>query len=268
MRALRRHWPEFLIELFGLAWIMFAALAVASLIWAAGSPLRGWIHVELERRALMGIGTSTAVVLFVYSRWGQRSGAHVNPAFTLAFYVLGKIDAAVALFYVLAQLIGGVLGVTLFASTVGRSWARDPRVDFIVTLPGRWGPAAAFLAEVAITFVMFFVVLRVTNTRWNRYTPLTTGVLLALFILFESPISGTSLNPARSFGPALVAGLWRFLWIYFVAPPIGALAASLFYARGLGRPVYCAKLCHPPTRYRCIFRCGYRALRIEPNQTA
>jgi catechol 2,3-dioxygenase-like lactoylglutathione lyase family enzyme len=79
MRALRHHSPEFLIELFGLAWIMFAALAAASLIWAAGSPLSRWIHVELERRALMGMGMSTVVVLFLYSRWGQRSGGHINP---------------------------------------------------------------------------------------------------------------------------------------------------------------------------------------------
>jgi aquaporin Z len=264
MRALRHHWPEYLIELFGLAWIMFAALTIASLIWAAGSPLTHWIHVELERRVLMGVGMSTAVVLFVYSRWGQRSGAHVNPAVTLAFYVLGKIDRADALFYVFAQFIGGVLGVAL-ATAVGRSWARDPSVDCIVTHPGQWGPAAAFGAEGAITFAMILLVLLVTNTRWNRYTPVTAGVLLALLILCESPISGTSMNPARSFGSALVAWQWRSLWIYFVAPPIGALVASLFYARGLGRPVYCAKLCHPPIGYLCIFRCGYRTLKMEPS---
>jgi aquaporin Z len=117
-----------------------------------------------------------------------------------------------------------------------------------------------------ITFAMVLVVLLVANTRWTRYTPVAAGGLLALLILFESPISGTSLNPARSFGSALVAGEWQFLWIYLVAPPIGALVAALLYRGSLRRPVHCAKLCHPPIAHLCIFRCGYRMRRREPHE--
>jgi aquaporin Z len=255
--ALARHWPEYLIELIGLAWVMFVALAVASLLWAAQSPVAHFIKYEPLRRALMGLGMASAVMLFAYSRLGKRSGAHLNPAVTFAFYLLGKIEPFDVPFYIVAQTVGGLVGVSLFVAA-GRGAAADPRVQYIVTRPGRWGSGAALALETAITFAMMLLILVVSNSRWRRYTVAFAGALLTLLIFAESPLSGTSLNPARSFASAAVAHQWRALWIYLVAPPAGAVMAALFYARLLGRPVYCAKLCHPEHDYRCIFRCGYR----------
>jgi len=96
-----------------------------------------------------------------------------------------------------------------------------------------------------------------------RYTPYLVGALYATFITFETPISGMSMNPARTFGSALRAGYWQALWIYFVAPTLGMLGAAeaFLWARGdVAR--YCAKLYHANNK-RCTFHQGYRAARVQ-----
>jgi aquaporin Z len=104
------------------------------------------------------------------------------------------------------------------------------------------------------------VVLRVSNNALlGRYTPLFAGALVATYITVEAPVSGMSMNPARTFGSALAAQLWASLWIYFTAPPLGMLAAAEVYRWQKGtHAVRCAKLHHHNDK-RCIFRCGYRA---------
>ena len=102
------------------------------------------------------------------------------------------------------------------------------------------------------------VVLVVSNNRrWAHLTPWCCGALVATYIVLEAPISGMSMNPARSFASALGAGQWTALWIYFTAPPLGMLAAAEAYVRLRGaQRVLCAKLDHQTTR-RCIFRCRW-----------
>jgi len=131
----------------------------------------------------------------------------------------------------------------------------------VVTVPGEAGVAAAFLAEVVITFVLMLTVLFVSNApRLARYTGLFVGGLVFLYITFEAPLSRMSMNPARSFASALAAGQWTALWIYFTAPPLGMLAAAEAYVRLRGaNRVLCAKLNHQTAR-RCIFRCNFGAL--------
>ena len=258
--ALRAHWPEYLSELGGLTWVMVAAGAIAAVLWYPESPIARAVTAEPARRLLMGLGMSTAVVAFVYSPWGKRSGAHLNPAITLSFLYLRKIRARDAALYMAAQFCGALLGMGIFSWLAG-PWAADAHVNYIVTAPGR-GIAAAFVAELLITFAMMLLVLVASNAaRLRHLTGILAGVLLATLITFESPISGTSLNPARSFGSAAVAGQWTALWLYFTAPPAGALLAAFAYAHGFGLPVICAKLEHPaggPGHLNCIFRCGYR----------
>ena len=227
LRTLADHWPEYVIEAVGLAWVMLAAGVIASLLWYGRSPLHSVIATDPLRRAVMGIGMASAVAAFVYSPFGKRSGAHINPAITLAFLYLRKISAEDAFFYVAAQFIGGALGVALFAALAG-PWASDPAVNYIVTAPGEAGIVAAFVAELVTTFAMMLLVLVATNDRrLHRFTGILVSVLLAALIAFESPVSGTSLNPARSFGSALVARHFTAIWIYFTAPPLGAWLAAL-----------------------------------------
>jgi aquaporin Z len=178
----------------------------------------------------------------------------MNPAVTLTFFRLGKVAGADALLYVLAHFVGGALGVALAALLFG-SLLAAPSVNYVVTL-GIHGPGVAFAAEVAITFVLMSVVLRVSSSpRLERWTGLCAGALVALYITFEAPLSGMSMNPARSFGSALGANLWLDLWVYMTAPLVGMGSAAFLYTRSRRvPPVHCAKL-HHANRYRCIF-CG------------
>jgi aquaporin Z len=126
------------------------------------------------------------------------------------------------------------------------------------------GLGVAWLAEAMIAFLMMSMVLIVSNRHGlARYTGLCAGALVASFILVESPVSGMSMNPARSAGSAVWAHVWSGLWIYFTAPPVGMLVASQVYAMTFGRGrVYCAKLNHF-NHHRCIFRCRFREM-VEP----
>ena len=137
------------------------------------------------------------------------------------------------------------------AWAVLRSHLADPATHFATTAPGPTGVAVAFLAEVVISFLLMSVILRVSNHgRLARYTGLCAGVLVALFITVEGPLSGMSMNPARTLGSARD---WTALWIYFVAPPAGMLAAAELYLRQRGSgAVFCAKLHHQNAK-RCIF---------------
>src|SRR5919205_2063087 len=185
----------------------------------------------------------------------MRSGAHNNPAVTLAFYRLGKVKGADALFYALAQFAGGVSGVGAASLLLGDALA-DAKVNYVVTVPGRFGVAAAFAAEALISFVLMSVVLRASNhARLARWTGLLAGMLVALYIGVESPVSGMSMNPARTLGSAVSANVWTALWVYFAAPLAGMLLAAEAFARA-GARAACAKL-HHHNRRRCIFNCEF-----------
>jgi len=257
--AWRAHWPEYLIEGALLGAFMVSACFFCVLLEHPASPVHRALPDALGRRALMGLAMGGTAVAIIYSPWGKRSGAHINPATTLTFLRLGKVARTDAAFYAFAQCAGAVAGV-LLAGLVLSDAAGHPSVNFAATVPGERGPAAAFLAEVAITFVLMTVVLALSNApRWNRYTGLAAGACVALFIAFEAPLSGMSMNPARSLGSAVSAMTWDSLWIYFAAPPIGMLLAAEARVR-LSRhaPVLCAKL-HHENDERCIFRCAYPA---------
>ena len=189
---------------------------------------------------------------------GARSGAHLNPALTLAFAWLRKIEPHDAICYALAQFIGGALGFAAIALIAGRTLIAAP-VHGIVTRPGAYGPAGAFTGEASIAFILMTVVLTLSNAEppWPRFTGLAAGCCVAAFVTFEAPLSGMSLNPARTTASALVVNDWTSIWIYFAAPLAGMLAAAAVYIqmRGAGA-VRCARLNHRGSA-RCIFRCGY-----------
>ncbi len=251
--ALRRHWPEYLMEAAGIGLFMVSACGFGALLEHPASPVRMALPDAAVRRALMGAAMGLTAIGIIYSPWGKQSGAHINPAVTLAFLRLGKVAPADAAFYALAQFLGGAAGVWLVVAALGR-WVSDPPVSYVATLPGPAGPWAAFAAEVLITFILMSVILRVSNApRWARWTGLCAGVLVAAYITVEAPVSGMSMNPARSFASAQAGRLWGHLWIYFTAPPLGMLIAAELY-RLARRPAACAKLHHQNDR-RCI-HCG------------
>lgn len=259
-QALASHWPEYLIEAAALGFFMFSACSFGVLLEHPSSPLRQAIPNAFHRQALAGLAMGLTLVTIVFSPWGKRSGAHMNPALTLTFYFLGKIERWDAVFYGLAQFAGGIAGVVI-AAIAWQGTVADPRVNYVVTTPGPTGPRVAFLAELAISFGMMLTVLIVSNNkRLARFTGLFAGCLVAAYITFEAPLSGMSMNPARTFGSAFSAGDWRWLWIYFAAPTLGmALAAAHYRAWRGPQAVFCAKL-HHHNDQRCIFRCNYPQL--------
>lgn len=254
--ALRAHWPEYLIEAWALGMFMLSAALFATLLDYPGSGLHRAIPDAGLRILLGGIAMGLTAVALIYSPWGQRSGAHMNPSVTLAFLRLGKIGRWDALFYVCAQFAGGIVGVALGAFLLGHAFS-DPPVSYAATRPGDPGIAAAFVAEFAISAVMMATVLTVAaHARYARFTGWAAGFLVASYITLESPISGMSMNPARSFASAAPGMQWQHLWIYFTAPVLGMLAAAQWKQARSGRNAMpCAKLIHGDT-VRCI-HCGF-----------
>lgn len=256
--AFKQHWPEYLMEAAELGLFMFSACAFTVLLYHPSLPIAQTIHDGVWRRLLMGTAMGATAVGIIFSPLGQRSGAHFNPSVTWTFFRLGKIEACDAAFYTLFQFAGGMAGIMLASLTLGRFVAHQS-VNYAVTLPGPRGSIVALSAEVLISFILMSVVLNVSNTkRLARWTGIFAGALVATYITIESPISGMSMNPARSLSSAFGAHLWMSLWIYFVAPPLGMLlAAELFRRRNAGRAVACAKL-HHHNNHRCIFRCNFQ----------
>ena len=254
----RNHWPEYAIETASLAVFMVSAVFFTALIEHPASPVRAAIENGLVRRLLTGIAMGSTAAAIIYSPWGQRSGAHLNPSITLTFLRLGKIAPRIAGFYVLSQFAGGAAGILLALALV-RGIAADPSVNYVATLPGSFGASAAFAGELAISFVMMTMVLVVSNTaKVARFTGVVAACLITFYITVEAPLSGMSMNPARSLAPALAAGSTSSLWIYFLAPPVGMLLAAELYVRSAGRAsVRCAKM-HHPVHGHCHFNCGQK----------
>jgi aquaporin Z len=249
------NWREYLAEAAALALFMISASLFTTLLEHYRSPLKDWIPDPFTRRVLMGTAMGLTAAAIIYSPLGARSGAHMNPSVTLAFVRLGKVARADAAFYILAQFGGGLLGMLLAHGVLGELLA-EPAVDFVTTRPGSAGEHAAAGGELAISFVMMTVLLRVAaNPASMRWTGAVAAVLVMLNITFEAPLSGMSMNPARTLGPALVAGTFDGLWLYLLVPPLGMVAAAELFRRRRAHQSPCAKLNHSPA-VRCIF-CGH-----------
>ncbi len=272
--ALRAHWPEYLIEAWALGTFMIVAGVCTTLLEYPASPLRINVPDPSMRRVLAGIAMGLTAVGIIYSPWGKRSGAHMNPSVTLAFLSLGKVHPVDALFFIVSQFVGGSLGVLFVLALFGSAFSAPP-VSFAATLPGPPGITAAFIAELLISGALIFVILLMQRAlRAAPFAGIVAGCLVAAYIAFESPLSGMSMNPARSFASAAPGQMWQHLWIYMIAPVSGmVLGAQLF--RLLFRRTMCAKLIHS-SDMPCI-HCGQcrpprpgtaqeaRAIRHEPS---
>ena len=224
-------WREGAMEAVGLGGFIIAATLMSIVLEHPGGPVQQTAlrHYPLVRHGLLGLVMGFYVAL-ITKTWGEKSGAHINPAVTWAYYALGKIRLSHALLYTVAQFAGAVAAILLLKAALG-SWFSHPAIDYSVTKPQPpYGSVHAFIAEALISFVLMAATLMaITSRRWEKKVPLITGILIALYLTFELPLSGMSLNPARSTAGALAANKWEHLWIYFVAP-VGAMwaAAALF----------------------------------------
>ena len=254
--SLRLHWAEYVMELAAMGLYLFFTCLFATLLQHPASPLRHLLTNNIVRRACFGISVGATLVAIVLTPWGKQSGGHLNPAVTFTFFRLGKVQFWDAIFYGIAQFAGATAGVAI-ATGLLLGAPGHPTIHYAATLPGMYGSGVAFIAEVAISFALMLTVLFTSNHNvLSRYTPYFVGALYAIFITFETPLSGMSMNPARTFGSAFLGRYWHALWVYLFAPSLGMLvAAELFlWVRGGGGP-YCAKLHHANDK-RCVFRHG------------
>lgn len=232
LAALRANYALYLYEAAELAAFMISACVFTVLLFDPGvTPT----YTPWLARACMGVAMALTAIAIIKSPWGKRSGAHFNPAISLTFYRLGKIGPWDTVFYVVFQFLGAIGGVGLSALILGPRLA-IPQVDYVVTIPGLGGPAAAFAAETFMAALLMSVVLFTSNRpRLARFTPWCVGLLIANYILFLAPISGFSINPARTVGSAVWASVYTSLWIYFAAPLLGMFGAAEAYVR-LSKP--------------------------------
>jgi aquaporin Z len=219
--------------------------------------MRHWIPSTSPRLLLTGFLFAGGATLVVYSPVGRISGAHLNPAVSFAFFLDRKINTVDFVLFSLMQTAGSIAAAYL-ALALWSAHARE--VNDGMTLPGEgYSIGLVFLTEVAITFLLVSTIFYFLHRRdLTKYTGLAAGLLVALLVYLTAPISGTSLNPARSIGPALAVGNASYLWLYIAAPLLGSLIATILHKNlpFLHRPL-CAKLNHHPADVQCAFECSF-----------
>ncbi len=187
----------------------------------------GAIVVNARTGALGHVGVALTfglVIMVMISAVGHLSGAHFNPAVTFAFALARHFAWRDVAAYVAAQIVGAVLGALTLRTLFGDV------ADLGVTVPGG-GALQSFGLEVLLSAALMFVIISVaTDTRAvGELAAIAIGGTVALDALWGGPVSGASMNPARSFGPALISGVWRDHWVYWVGPLAGASIGGLLY---------------------------------------
>jgi len=260
--AIATHWREYLMEAAELGVLMLGICLSGTLFYSSASPLSRLALPRSGKAALMGFCVAATTFLIIRSSFGRRSGAHFNPAITLTYLWLGRIHRWDALGYIVAQFCGALAGVFVARQILGMHLSAAP-VQYVVTTPGTYGNATAFMAEFLLSGVLMGVVLFASNHRiLARFSPWLVASLTVLYYAVGSSISGFSVNPARTFSSAFFAWLWWGVWIYFIAPCLGMLTAAAIYIRAAGpAKVYCAKVfhdLHSPCPFPCRFQQIYR----------
>jgi aquaporin Z len=240
----------FFSEVIGTGTLVCGGLSIVIVMFGDGSPMKGLVPNERVRMALTSflfgcVGTAVAL-----SRVGTESGAHINPAVTVGFWLMRKLDTPALVSYIVAQVTGACLGALplLAWGAMGRS------VAFGATIPGEgYSTATVVMGEAVTTFLLVTTLcLFLGLQHLRRFTPFVIPCLYAVMVPLEAHISGTSTNPARTFGPALISGRWDGWWIYWVGPMIGTLAA-IIACSSLVKRIAVAKLYHFESDRRRLF---------------
>lgn len=251
IKATRRR--LFFSELIGTGLLLLFGLSSVILMFGEGNPVESLIPNVTVRRIINGFIFASCGSLIALSPVGKISGAHINPIVTMGFWLFGKLTGKSAIGYVIAQFTGAFLGCLplLLWGTMGRS------ISFAATVPGAgYSATDAVLGEIATTFALITTLtIFLAFRHLRRYTPFVLPFLFAMMVPLEAGISGTSVNPARSFGPSMISGVWTGWWIYWIGPLFGGLL-SLAVCSRLARRIQVAKLYHFDTDPEGAFRRG------------
>ncbi len=218
------HLDQWAAELVGTAILVFGGLSAVVVDFGAASPVAVLLPGTSPRLLLTGALFAGTGALVTVSPLGRRSGAHLNPAVTLAFWLTGHVHPHDLAGYMAAQCVGALLG----AATLVACWGRMAiSVHDGVTQPGPGvgEPRAAAIEALMTAALVLTILVFVASRRTMRWTPLAVWAVVTLLVWQGAPFTGTSLNPARSLGPAIVAANPHALWVYIVGPLAGAVLA-------------------------------------------
>ncbi|MCG8475002.1 MAG: aquaporin [Cytophagales bacterium] len=235
---LRQNYRFYLMEAFGLFLFMVSACLCWTFLASPQSALSSMLPALWQKLTVMGGCMGLTALFIFYSPWTSPSGAHINPAVTLAFYRINRICPINTVMYIIFQFAGGLLGVYLMEAVLG-DMLRNAPVDFVVTVPGKYGISGAVLTEFLIAAVMMLMVLFTSNhPKLKCYTRYWAACLVCLYVIFSGPVSGFGMNPARTFASAFPAQIWTAFWVYMLMPVLGMLLASEIYFRINKKSVY------------------------------
>ena len=221
-------------EFLGTFWLVLGGCGSAVL--AAGLPHAGIGSVGVS----LAFGLSVLTMAFAI---GHVSGCHLNPAVSVGLMVAGRFGAAQVLPYIVAQVLGGIAGAAVLYLIASGDAAFDIAGGLASNgygehSPGGYSLISGLVTEVTMTFMFLIIILGATDARAPAgFAPIAIGLGLTLSHLISIPVTNTSVNPARSTGPAIIAGDWALaqLWLFWVAPVAGAVLAGFVY-RWLGSP--------------------------------
>ncbi|MDA8203349.1 MAG: aquaporin [Chloroflexi bacterium] len=218
------HLAEWAAEFLGTAILVLGGLSAVVLDFGAGSPVARAVPGASPRLLLTGALFAGTGALVTISPIGRRSGAHLNPAVTLGFWLTGHVHTVDLVGYVVGQVLGALAGAAALVAVWG---ARAAPVHDGLTqpAPGVSAPVAAALEAVMTGAMILAILLMVSSPRTMRWTPLVVWAVVTVEVWQGAPFTGTSLNPARSFGPAVMTGDFHAYWVYVVGPLAGAVAA-------------------------------------------
>ena len=227
-----QSWKPALAEFIGTFTLTFIGAGAGALAASSGIGVLG-----------VALAHGVALMVIIYA-WGNISGAHVNPAVTFGLAITRKISWATMGIYWVAQFLGAVVAAFLLAFLVGTESGLGATVGSLTTAD----PAKALIVEVILTFFLVTAVFgTAVNGRNGNAAGFAIGFVLVMDILMGGPLTGASMNPARTLGPALATGDFTYLWIYVVGPLIGAALAAFLYDQ-----VFLAAVPEPPTPTRKV----------------
>lgn len=182
---------------------------------------------------LVGVALAHGLVVLTFAyAYGHISGTHINPAVTIGLWAGKQIDAASAVAYIVVQLIGGTLGALVLRFVLGGTSTGLGAT----TLAANVSPVQGVVVEAILTFFLVNAIFNAAvSGKAGNAAPVAIGLTLAFCILMGGPLTGASLNPARTLGPAVATGNFANLWLYFVGPILGGVVAALLY-NGLLKP--------------------------------
>jgi aquaporin Z len=215
-------------EFFGTFWLVLGGCGSAVIAAAFPNVGIGLLGVSLA------FGLTVLTMAFAI---GHISGCHLNPAVSVGLVVGGRFKAAELVPYIIAQLIGGIVGAGVLYLIASGKAGFDVHAGFASNgfgdhSPGGYSLLAAFVCEFVMTFMFLLIILGATDKRAPAgFAPIAIGLGLTLIHLISIPVTNTSVNPARSTGPAIFVGGWALaqLWLFWVAPILGAAVAGVVY---------------------------------------